>query len=428
MSTPNTPELPPAEHPRGPFAALQSPSFRLLVASTFLSVVGSQILNIAIGGELYERTRSTLALGLVGLVQVVPVVALALPAGQLADRMDRQRIAAITLSILALCTLGLALNSALDGPVGLVYLFLLIMGFARAFQGPAISSLTSQVVPPANFANAATWESSAWQSSSIAGPAAGGILIALFGRAAPSYLITTVMLLLAGGLLLLIRPRPIERSEGPLNLGELLAGMRFIWQSKVILAALSLDMVAVLLGGATALLPVFARDLLQVGATGLGWLQAAPAIGAVLASLTIAYLPPFRHAGRTLLLAVAGFGLITIVFGLSRSFPLSLLALGLIGALDSVSVVIRGTLVLTRTPDALRGRVSAANFVFIGISNELGAFESGVAASFLGAVGAVVAGGIGTILVVLLVTLIWPELRRLRGLNADQLVDSPMEP
>jgi MFS family permease len=408
----------PAKH--DPYAALRSRDFRLLLAGTFLAVVGEQMLGIAIGWELYERTRAPLALGLIGLVQVLPVVLLALPAGHIADRLDRKRIVAATMLLLALCALGLALLSLSSGPLLLIYICLLGIGIARAFQSPATSSLLAQVVPSQHFSNATTWESSAWQASAILGPAAGGYIIAVQHSATPIYAIVAGMTLLAGLLLLLLRPRPVARSEEQVTLTTLFAGLSFIWRTKVILAAITLDMFAVLLGGATALLPIFAKDILQVGAEGLGWLRAAPAVGAILAALLSAYLPPFKHAGRTLLLVVAGFGLATIVFGLSSAFPLSLLMLGLLGALDNVSVVIRGTLVLTRTPDTMRGRVNAVHFMFIGISNELGAFESGVAAALLGTVGAVVVGGIGTILVVLLVALIWPEVRRLGRLNAEE--------
>jgi MFS family permease len=404
-----------------PYAALRFRDFRLLLAGTFLEVVGQQMLGVAIGWELYERTRDPLALGLIGLVQVAPVVLLALPAGHLADRFDRKRIAVVTALALALGALGLALLSFTVGPLALVYTCLLLIGVARAFQSPATSSLPAQVVPPAHFTNAATWESSAWQASAILGPALGGFVIAARGSATLVYAITASMLLVATLILGLMRPRPVARVEEEMTLASLLAGLRFVWNTKLILAAITLDMFAVLLGGATALLPIFAKDILQVGAAGLGWLRAAPAIGALLAALVIAYLPPFRRAGRTLLLVVAGFGLATIVFGLSRSFALSLLMLGLLGALDNISVVIRSTLVLTRTPDAMRGRVNAVHFVFIGISNELGAFESGVAAALLGAIGAVVFGGIGTILVVLLVALIWPEVRRLGRLNREEV-------
>jgi MFS family permease len=402
--------------PHDPYAALRSRDFRLLLAGTPLVVIAEQMLGVAVGWELYERTNSAMALGLVGLVQIVPVLLLALPAGHIADRFDRKYIVMAATAALALCALGLALLSFSAGPLVLIYACLLGNGIARAFHSPAISSLTAQVVPPAHFTSAATWESGAWQASSIVGPALGGFVIAVRGPAL-AYSIATAMLLVAALLAALLRPRPVARSEEQLTLSSLLAGARFIWRTKVILASISLDMFAVLLGGATALLPIFARDILGVGAAGLGWLRAAPALGALASAVTIAHLPPFRKAGRTLLMVVAGFGLVTIVFGLSRSFVLSLAMLAMLGALDNISVVIRSTLLLTRTPDEMRGRVNAVHFVFIGISNELGAFESGVAAALLGAIGAVVAGGVGTILVVAAVALIWPEVRQLGRLN-----------
>ncbi|MBS1966831.1 MAG: MFS transporter [Chloroflexi bacterium SZAS-1] len=400
-----------------PFAALRFRDFRLLMIGTFVTVIAEQMLNVALGWELYERTRSPLMLGLVGLVQVLPVLALALIAGHTADRFDRKRIVVLTMLTIALCTLGLTVLSYSSGPLLFIYGCLLIIGVARAFQSPAVSSLTAQVVPAEYFSNAATWESSAWQASSIIGPALGGFLIAVQKQATGVYALVATLILAVGLMLGLLRPRPVAPSEEELSLDSLLAGARFIWNTKIIMASITLDMFAVLLGGATALLPVFARDILLVGAEGLGWLRAAPAVGATLAGLSLAFLPPFRHAGRTLLLVVAGFGLATIVFGLSRSFALSLLMLALLGALDNISVVIRSTLLLTRTPDSMRGRVNAVHFVFIGISNELGAFESGVAAALFGTIGAVVGGGIGTILVVGAVALLWPEVRRLGRLN-----------
>ena len=417
MPSPEATEPVPPYTRHDPFAALRFRDFRLLMIGTFVTVIAEQMLNVALGWELYERTRSPLMLGLVGLVQVLPVLALALIAGHTADRFDRKRIVVLTMLTIALCTLGLTVLSYSSGPLLFIYGCLLIIGVARAFQSPAVSSLTAQVVPAEYFSNAATWESSAWQASSIIGPALGGFLIAVQKQATGVYALVATLILAVGLMLGLLRPRPVAPSEEELSLDSLLAGARFIWNTKIILASITLDMFAVLLGGATALLPVFARDILLVGAEGLGWLRAAPAVGATLAGLSLAFLPPFRHAGRTLLLVVAGFGLATIVFGLSRSFALSLLMLALLGALDNISVVIRSTLLLTRTPDSMRGRVNAVHFVFIGISNELGAFESGVAAALFGTIGAVVGGGIGTILVVGAVALLWPEVRRLGRLN-----------
>lgn len=414
--TPETPRssgvaTPPARH--DPFAALRFRDFRLLVMGSFMAVVAEQMIGVAVGWELYERTRDPLALGLIGLVQIVPVLLLALPAGQVADRLERKWVVVAAMSGLAACAFGLVVMSLTTGPLLAIYALLFGIGVARAFQSPAFSAMSAQVLPPSHYGSAAAWSSGAWQTSAIMGPALGGLLLGIWGAAPGVYAVAGGLLLLVALLFVLMRPRPVERDTEPLSLTSLLAGVRFIWRTPVILTSITLDMFAVLLGGATALLPVFALDILGVGAVGLGWLRAAPAIGAVLAALVMAALPPLHKAGRTLLVVVAGFGLATIVFGLSRNFALSMLMLALLGALDNVSVVIRSTLLLTRTPDALRGRVNAVHSVFVGISNELGAFESGVAAALLGTVGAVVIGGVGTVGVVILIAVLAPELRRL---------------
>jgi MFS family permease len=406
-----------------PYAALRFRDFRLLLGGTLLAVIGEQMLGVAIGWELYERTGEALSLGLVGLVQVLPVVLLALPAGHVADRFERKLVGLLSMLLLSLCSLGLAYLSATSGPLALIYLCLLGFGVARAFQSPALSSLQAEVVPAEHYNSAATWGSSAWQASAILGPALGGLVIGIQKNATIIYVINAVIMLIVALALGLLRPRPRPTSaEGAesLSVASMLAGLKFVWSTKVILASITLDMFAVLLGGATALLPIFAKDILQVGASGLGWLRAAPSLGAMLAALAMAHRPPFQRAGKTLLLVVAGFGLVTIVFGLSRSFGLSLLMLALLGALDNVSVIIRSTLLLTRTPDAMRGRVNAVHYVFIGISNELGAFESGLAAALLGPISAVVLGGFGTVLVVALIPLIWPEVWRLGRITADE--------
>lgn len=408
-----------------PYAALRFRDFRLYVISTFLTVMAEQLLNVALGWELYERTGSPLPLGIVGLVQVLPVLLLALPAGHVADRFDRRWLTAGSLLLMLLSALGLVQLSLSQGPLELIYLCVLGVGVGRAFLSPAQGSLSAQVVPAAHYSNSATWSSGAWQTASVIGPALGGLLIAVLKSATLVYALNAAMLVLAALLTLLLRRQPAQHTDEQVTLGSLLAGLRFVWDTKIILAAITLDMFAVLLGGATALLPVFAKDVLAVGAEGLGLMRAAPSLGAVLAALAIAHMPPLRRAGQTLLAVVAGFGVATVVFGLSRSLGLSLLMLALLGALDNVSVVIRSTLLLTRTPDAMRGRVNAVHYVFIGISNELGAFESGVAAALLGTVGAVVAGGVGTVLVVLGVALVWPEVRRLGRL--EEPADSPRE-
>ncbi len=274
-----------------------------------------------------------------------------------------------------------------------------------------------QTVPPSAFTSAATWSSSAWQLASIAGPALAGVIIASLNQIAIIYIFDAVAAIVFLILVALIKGRPLALSAKTATLESLAEGLRFIRSTKVILAAITLDMFAVLLGGAVALLPVYATDILKVGPSGLGWLRAAPSIGALIVAVVMAYLPPFKSAGKTLLLAVAGFGLATIVFGLSTSFWLSIAMLTLLGGLDNISVVIRSTLLLTLTPDEMRGRISAVNSIFIGTSNELGSFESGLTAALFGPVLSVVAGGIGTILVVLAVTKIWPEMKALKKLD-----------
>ena len=404
--------------PRDPYAALRHRDFRLLLAGRVISSLGNQMLSLAIGWELWLRTRSELALGLVGLVQVIPVILLSLPAGHVADHYNRKRIVLVTQSLLATCSLALAVLSAVQGPLVLVYLCLLGIGIARSFNDPAASTLLPQTVPPELFTSAATWNSSAWQLSAIVGPALAGGVVALINRVDVVYLADAAAALTFLVLLLLIKGRQLALSRSAATLESFSEGFRFIRRTKVILAALTLDMFAVLFGGAVTLLPVYATDILHVGATGLGLMRAAPSAGALLMAVTIAHMPPFRRAGRTLLVAVSGFGLATIIFGLSTTFWLSLLMLFLLGALDNISVVIRATLILTRTPDDMRGRTSAVNSIFIGASNELGGFESGAAAALFGPVISVAGGGIGTLLVVAAVAKIWPEMRDLKRLDA----------
>lgn len=377
------------------------------------------MINVAIGWELYVRTGSALALGIVGLVLVLPIIVLSLPAGHVADRFNRKTIVIVTQCLIALGSLGLTVLSYTSGSLVLIYGCLLLIGAAIAFNSPATSTLLPLTVPEDVFQNAATWSSSSSQLASVLGPALGGFGIALMsGRATIVYAINVAIALAFAILIIPLRGQRREIAvKEETTLESLVDGIQFLRRTQVILAAITLDMFAVLLGGATTLLPIFARDILCVGPVGLGWLRAAPSVGALCMSLVIAHVPPFKRAGRTLLLAVAGFGVATIVFGLSRSFWLSLLMLFLLGGLDNISVVIRHTLVLMRTPDAMLGRISSVNSLFIAMSNELGGFESGVVAQIFGPVLAVASGGVGTILVVLCIALIWPEMRRLRSLS-----------
>ncbi len=406
---------------RDPFLALRIADFRLLLAGRFLATLGEQMLGVAVGWELYLRTHSALALGIIGLAEVLPIILLSLPAGYIADRFNRKHVMMVAQMIAAVGALGLAVLSATRGELPLFYLCLIFIGASDAFSSAASSSLVPQTVPPEAFENAATWSSSSFQLAAVIGPALGGVVIALRGGAATLvYVLDLVAIVLYLALLLIMRAnRPVARTQETPSLRAMGAGISFIRQTPIILAASTLDLFAVLLGGATTLLPIFATSILHVGPTGLGLLRAAPSVGAVCMAVALAFRRPFRRAGRTLLIAVAGFGVATIVFGLSRNFWLSLAMLAALGALDNISVVIRSTLLLLRTPDALRGRISAVSNIFIGASNQLGGFESGVTAAILGPVASVGLGGVGTLLVVGAVAFIWPQMRRLGSVRPD---------
>jgi len=399
------------------FAALRFRDYRLFIIGRVLLFTGFQIRNIAVGWELYDRTGSAMVLGGVGLVQVLPILALTLIAGHIADKYNRKHIMMVTVLLSCLSSLGLAVASYTQAPIYLVYACLLVTGIARAFNKPASDSLLWQLIPNNLFTNAATWNSSSFQLASVMGPAIGGYAIASLGSASGVYLLAAFATFLSFVSVATIKDQPSISSKEPLSVKALSAGAKFVWQNQLILAAITLDLFAVLFGGATALLPIFAKDILRVGPIELGYLQAAPSIGALIMAVILVHSPPLRKAGKALLLSVIGFGVVTIIFGLSRWFWLSLLMLALSGALDNISVVIRQTLVQIRTPDYLRGRVAAINGVFVSASNELGSFESGLAAALFGPVVAVVGGGIGTILVVIAVASIWSGIGKLGALH-----------
>lgn len=371
----------------------------------------------AVMWDIYARTNSAFALGLVGLVQALPVLMLALPSGQIADRLDRRRIVLSMAMLLALAWLGLYYASSHDASMSLFYLFLFIDGLANSLIRPARTALVTQLVPLSELPNAITWNSTRFQISTIVGPALGGLAIAGFGAAAPVYLVAVALSMVDLVSVLLMRPRPQERSSEKLSWNSISSGARFVFNNKLLLAPLSLDMLAVLLGGAVALLPIFAKDILKVGAAGYGFLLTAFGVGSLITMLILAYLPPMRKAGKVLLWCVAGYGLAMVAFGASKIFWLSMLMLFLAGGLDSISVVVRHTLVQVITPDYLRGRVSAINGLFIGVSNELGGFESGTLAKFIGPIPTVILGGIGTVIVVAGVAFKWPQLRNLNTLE-----------
>ena len=394
------------------YAVWSLPAFRRYFTGNMILILGWQMQKVAIGWEIYDRTNSSLALALVGLVQFLPQVLFMPLAGHLTDQHNRKHVLMCALAFNALAATGLALNAAWGGSIYILYTCLFAYGSARAFIMPSRAAFLPGIIPLDIFSTAVSWNSSGFEISSMAGPAIGGQLIGFFLSPTLVYTINAVgqltFVMLLAGIAYKHSPGPRE----PLTLNTLLVGLKFVWRQKVVLSAMSLDMFGVLLGGATALMPIYSKDILKVGARGLGWLMTAPSIGAFTMALLQAHRGPLRKAGRTLLFAVAGFGAVTIVFGISRNFWLSLLMLSLLGSCDNISVVVRSTLVQVLTPDEMRGRVSALNSLFIGTSNELGAFESGLVANFFGPVISVVSGGIGTILIVLGMTWLSPQLRR----------------
>jgi len=395
---------------RDPYAAWRNASFRLYALGWFLLTFGRQIETVAIGVYLWNLTHDPLSLGWLGLIQALPVMLLALPAGQLADRFDRRRVMMVMLAIGTCVSVGLALAVRQAVPLGWFYLLLAVGASTSAAGGPARAALLPQILPADQFTNAVTWSSSIFQIASMTGPAVGGLVIGTENHIAAA--LGVVVACRLGSLLAIagVRLRPQERDRAAISWRNLLAGIRFVWQSKLILATITLDLFAVLLGGATYLLPIYAEEILHVGARGLGFLRSAEAVGAICMAVLLAHLPPMRRAGRTMLLAVAGFGAATVVFGISTWFWLSLVMMFLIGALDNVSVVVRHTLVQMLAPDAMRGRVSAVNNVFIVSSNDLGGLESGVLARLFEPVAAVVIGGVGAMVVVLTWARVWPEI------------------
>jgi MFS family permease len=433
---------------RDAYAAFRSPAYRGYAIGNFVSSLGRQMLGVAIGYEVFQRTHSATALGLVGLMGALPIIFLSIPAGIAADRLDRKLIVLATQLLSALTSVGLTLlalqhiqvpataplvaaTRALHTVAGwfgeksgvvfepalpLMYLLLFINGITRAFGWAARGALFPNLVPRSALSNAVMWNSSTFEITCVLGPALGGLVIAALGIPVV-YVIDAVCALACLAFVLPIHAPQIIADSHPHPLRDLFTGLRFVHGNKIILATITLDLFAVLLGGALALLPIFADQILHVGAIGLGWLRAAPSFGAVLMAFVLAHRPPLRQAGTAMLLAVAGFGAATIVFGLSHVYWLSFAALAVTGACDNISVVVRHTLVQLLTPDAMRGRVSAVNNIFIGSSNELGAFESGLTAALFGPVLSVVGGGIGTILVVLVTAWKWPQVRRIGPLQ-----------
>jgi len=417
---PDTPATVNAAGPAAdPYAVLRNRDFVLYLIGRLVASFGQQMLTVAVGWELYERTHSSLALGFVGLTQMIPMVLCTLPAGHIADNYERKRIVIAMISVVALTSLGLTFISALSADVIWIYLCLFIAGIARTFLWPASAAFLPHLVPRHLFSRAVTWNSGTFHLSSVAGPAVGGALIAVTHSAATVYALNTTAALVCLIMVCCIRSRHVVSVKEKMTAANLIAGFKFVVANRIIFGTITLDMFAVLLGGATALLPVYAKDILRVGPSGLGLLQAAMSSGAVLCALFIAHRPPLEKAGRAMLWAVALFGVATIGFGLSKWFWISFSMLFVCGAVDNVSVVVRHTLVQMLTPDEKRGRVSAVNSLFIGTSNELGGFESGTVAHWFGPVFSVVTGGVGTILVVVAVALIWPQIRNYGRLDGS---------
>jgi MFS family permease len=407
----------PESHSHAGLSAFRYSNFTLFVVARFFLVAALEMQSVAVGWQVYEITRRPLDLGYVGLAQFLPVVLLFLAAGHAADRFDRKRL-------VLLCYVGFAACYALLFEIArvrmhnvtLIYAVLVLLGVVRAFNAPAARSLLPLLVPVEVFPSAVAWNATIFQGATILGPALGGLLYAAFRGPTGVYGIALVVTVLASVTLLRVELTQPQRAREEVSARSVLAGLHYIWTHKIILGSISLDLFAVLLGGAVALLPVYAREILRTGPWGLGLLRASPGVGAAVMAILLAYRPLRSRVGKIMLFCVAGFGVFTIVFGVSHSLALSIISLVLVGASDMVSVVVRGTLVQIATPDAVRGRVNAVDMIFIGASNELGEFESGVTAHWFGTVPAVIIGGAGTLIVVALWAWLFPELR-----NADKL-------
>ena len=394
--------------------AFRSLDYRRFLGSRLLSILGLEMVNVAVGWQVYALTRRPLDLGYVGLAQFLPVVLLTLAAGHAADRFDRRRIILVCHLAFGVCS-GLLAWLALGGvqtPVP-IFAVLVLLGCARAFNAPAAQALMPSLLPEADFPNAVAWNSSTFQVANVVGPALGGALYAAFGNPEAVYFLAAGLATLDVIVLLGVKTRTGRMEHKAASWATVLAGVRYVWENKIVLGAVSLDLFAVLLGGAIALMPVFAQDVLHTGAWGLGILRSGPAIGAGLVGLYLAAHPLKRHVGRTMFTGVAIFGATIIAFGLSRSLWVSMVILIVMGGADMLSVFVRLTVVQISPPPEMRGRVNAVNMLFIGASNELGEFESGLTAQWLGPVRAVIAGGVGTLLVVLAWSRLFPELRGL---------------
>lgn len=401
-----------------PFAALRFKEFRFYIAARFFLTTAVNFQAVCVGWQIYEITKDPLSLGLIGLAEAIPYIMIALFAGYVVDHYDRRKILLTAISVLVISSISLFyfsmnVEEATVKSVLPIYILIFITGLARGFISPSMFAIMSQLVPKNLFGNSSTWNSTVWQIGAVGGPAIGGFVYGFLG-VAKAYLLNTFLFTLAFLFFSLITAREVIKSEKAEGLRKsLTAGIKFVFGNQLLLSALSLDLFAVFFGGAVALLPMFADQILMVGPKGLGILRSAPAFGAMLMAIILAYHPLKENAGKKLLYAVALFGVCIVGFGLSTNFYVSLVFLALSGAFDNISVVIRTTIVQMQTPDNMRGRVSSVNSIFIGSSNEIGAFESGFAAKLLGLVPSVVFGGSMTMLVTGITARFAPKLRKL---------------
>ncbi len=405
-----------------PIAALRHGGFLLFLIGGFISNSGSQMRIVAVQWDIYTRNPEPKYLAYIGLALVLPVILFALPSGMAADRFSRRWLIIIAQLGIASCALGLAWASWHKAPLIFMYLLLFGTGTCRALGWPSSTAIVAGLVPAKVFSNAATWRSNTYQLASTLGPLTGGFLLAWWNPVIV-YLLDAGASMVLATCMLFVRPRIQIRSTEPRSWRSVLQGIHFLRRQPIILATMTLDMVAVLFGGVIALLPIFAEEVLKVGPEGLGWMRATPSVGSILMGVVLAMRPPIQRAGRTILLTVVVFGVAVIVFGLSKSFGVSLFALFALGAADNISVVIRQTVLQLMTPDSMRGRVTAVSVIFIGSSNELGEFESGMAAELLGLVPSVVFGGIMSLLSVPAVAVLFPQLLRLGSLEHLQPTD-----
>ncbi len=405
-----------------PISALRQGGFLLYLIGGLISNAGSQMRIVAVQWDIYTRDPDPLFLGYIGLALVLPVILFALPAGAAADRFSRRWLILIAQVGLAVCGVGLAWASWTRAPLPLVYLLLFGTGTFRALGWPASTAIVAGLVPAKTFSNAATWRSNTYQLASTLGPLTAGFLLAWWSPVIV-FLLDAASSLVLATCMLFVRPRAQTRVIEPRSWRSVMQGIHFLRRQPIILSTMTLDMVAVLFGGVIALLPIFATEVLQVGPKGLGWMRAMPAVGSIAMGIILAMRPPIRRGGRTILWTVAAFGVAVIVFGLSQSYALSLCALFALGAADNISVVIRQTVLQLMTPDSMRGRVTAVSVIFIGSSNELGEFESGMAAKLLGLVPSVVFGGVMSLLAIPAVAVLFPQLLRLGSLEHLQPAD-----